>query len=306
MHRKLDVSEMIFSDKIDDKATGKNLASLEKSRKIRSDFILKYGFVPESILKHNKNSCSITNKQKRNYSRFSISKNKNLFRISGQCTRAGALSSFFQVIGRLMVDFYCPENGIVYDPFAGHNSRMELTFKTNRHYIGVDISKSFMIENRKIKEELINEQGFFKSDKTITLIECSSKNVDLPNNHADFTITSPPYWNLEYYGDEPEQLGNAKTYNKFLKLITEHIQENLRILKPGAFCAWFVNDFVKDKTFYPYHIDLFNIFVEVGFEPFQIYIVDLGASISQAFVQQIISSKRFPKRHEYCLLFRKR
>jgi len=222
-------------------------------------------------------------------------------------TQPAPLSSFFQNIGRLMIDFYCPEGGVVYDPFAGHNSRMELVWKSGRHYIGVDCSATFMHANEVIRDVLFkrNEQAVKKNDATVKLILGSSAKVDLPDNHADFTITSPPYYNLEWYGDEPEQLGNAPTYEKFLELLKSHVAENLRILKPGAFCAWFINDFRLDKIFYPYHMDLYRIFVEVGFKPFNIYIVDLGNPITQAFVQFIISSKIFPKRHEYCLLFRK-
>jgi len=160
--------------------------------------------------------------------------------------------------------------------------------------------------NRKIKEILLAENTLIDNPATITLIEGSSAKVDLPDNYADFTITSPPYWDIEYYGDEPEQLGNAKTYDNFLDALSAHIRENFRILKSGAFCAWFVNDFRKNNIFYPYHSDLIYFFQEAGFEMFNIYIVDLGNTFGKIFAQQIEKSKIFPKRHEYCLLFQKR
>jgi len=300
---------MFFDDKIEQNASGKNLESLRKSISIRNDFISKYGFVPNSILLHNRNKVSkIAIISKRRYVDSEKQRFKNVnrrFHSSGSGVRAGALSTFSQSIGSLIVNFYCPENGIVYDPFAGHNSRMELVYNANRNYIGVDVSAGFMKENRIIKEQLLTGHGFFKNDKTITLIEGSSAKVDLPDKIADFTITSPPYWDIEWYGDELKQLGKAKTYKEFLLLLSEHVKENFRILKNGSFCAWFVNDFVKNKVFYPYHADLITIFVDAGFEIFQIYIVDLGASLAAIFVQNIIKSKRFPKRHEYCLLFKK-
>ena len=66
-----------------------------------------------------------------------------------------------------------------------------------------------------------------------------------------------------------------------------------------------MNDFRLVGKFYPYHIDVFQLFIKAGFKPFNIYIVDLGASFLEAFVQKIITTKIFPKRHEYCLLFMK-
>ena len=308
-------------NKIDESASGKNLESLRKSEKIRSDFILKYGFVPDSILRHNRSESSkgaillqrrYQDSMDRGLKKFPKKNigdiNNRLASASNKSVRAGknaSLSTFPQSIGRLIVSFYCPENGIVYDPFAGHNSRMKLTFKANRHYIGADLSKNFMKANQQIRSKLIKQQGFFKFNKTIKLIEGSSAKVDLPNNYADFTITSPPYYDIEYYGEEQNQLGKAKTYKKFLELISKHIEENFRILKPGSFCAWFVQDFVRNKIFHSYHADLIPLFVNTGFEIFQIYIIDLGNPLSCAFVQKIIELKRFPKRHEYCLLFKK-
>ncbi|KKL14688.1 hypothetical protein LCGC14_2513130, partial [marine sediment metagenome] len=200
-----------FEDKkTDEGASGKNVASLRKSDQIRADFIMKYGCVPDTILKHNRAASSKgaillercyedqqNRKLKRAGTKGNIELQKRFYSASGKNVRAekmAALSTFPQDIGKLIVDFYCPKDGIVYDPFSGHNSRMELVFKTNRHYVGVDISKKFMEANHQIMEKLFKWEGFFKSDKIIKLINSSSAKVDLPDNYGDFTITSPPYW----------------------------------------------------------------------------------------------------------------
>ena len=44
---------MLLKDKkVDENATGQTVDSLKKSREFRQNFILKYGMVPSSILKH--------------------------------------------------------------------------------------------------------------------------------------------------------------------------------------------------------------------------------------------------------------
>jgi DNA modification methylase len=140
----------------------------------------------------------------------------------------------------------------------------------------------------------------------IKLIEKSSDNVpEIDNESCDFTITSPPYWNIEYYGDEPEQLGNAKTYISFLKLMYSHIEENYRILKVGSFCCYCINDFRSEGIYYAYHADLIRLFLRAGFVLHTIYIIDLGRPLHATFVRQIEQYMLFPKRHEYCLVFRK-
>ena len=304
---------MLFEEEIDQNATGKTVDSLKKSKEFRQNFISKYGMVPSSILHHVRGDKAIDfskdSRKKITRKIFTSDKGERIKWQRGSGAKGGAkdgaLSIFPKKIVRLIVKFYCPENGIVYDPFCGHNSRMQLVYECNRNYIGVDVSKEFMKHNREIRGFLLNENRLIENPATITLIEGSSAKVDLPNNYADFTITSPPYWDIEYYGDEPEQLGKNKTYDSFLDSLSLHIRENYRILKPGAFCAWFVNDFRKDGIFYPYHSDLLYFFQEAGFEMFNIYIVDLGNTFGKIFAQQIEKSKIFPKRHEYCLLFQK-
>ena len=234
------------------------------------------------------------------------SRMRGVFDMSGMSCRAGGLSRFSQNVGRLLVRFFCPENGIVCDLFAGHNSRMELVYTLGRNYIGIDISKEFMEANRRIKSKLEEKEGFFQNKSTIRLIEGDSSSVNLPDNYADFSITSPPYWDLEWYGDEKEQLGNAKTYELFLDLLFKHVAENHRILKPGSFCAWFINDFTKEKQFFPYHIDVSLLFRKAGFILHNICIVDLGQPIAAAFIRTLLNSKRFPKRHEYCIIGQKK
>jgi len=308
-----------------EEAKGINVDSLRKSRFIRQGFIDKYGLIPSSILVHKRHKKSmdlIIDEMGGGYTHLTKKKHLEIKRkqdyipgleFSGfelqnrKRGKGGSLSTFSQNVGSLIVRFYCPEGGLVYDPFAGHNSRMELCFNCGRDYVGIDVSKEYMKANRKIREILLKrQQSSFQllGSSTITLIEGSSDEVDLPDNYADFTITSPPYWDIEYYGDEPEQLGNAKTYEDFLSFLTKHAEENFRILKPDSFCAWFVNDFRKDRKFYPYHSDLLQIFCGIGFDPFNIYIVDLGNPFTTAFVGGIERSKIFPKQHEYCLLFK--
>lgn len=304
----------LLSDDIKDDSTGKNLESLAKSRQIRNEFISEFGEVPTSILVNDRTDRAIdlVKGQGRDYKTISrkIAKSDQTageiraWETSHRGARQGALSAFPQNVGRTLVKFYCPKDGIVYDPFAGHNSRMQLTYETGRSYIRVDVSKEFMFYNKQI-QTLIENKGLLKSGNTITLIEGCSSKVNLPDNYADFTVTSPPYWDIEYYGDEPEQLGNAKTYQQFLELLSVHIKENFRILKPDTYCCWSINDFVKGGIYHTYHADLIPIFLNAGFILHTIYIIDLGLPVQAAFVQTIRKTMRFPKRHEYILTFRK-
>jgi len=224
---------------------------------------------------------------------------KSAYSISGKGAKAGALSIFPQNVGRTTVLLYTDKGSHIFDPFAGHNSRMELCVKLGRDYTGCDLSAAFMMHNRKRAKELRDEYP----KRKITLHRVDSRTVPVESNSADFTITSPPYWDIEYYGDEPEQMGKCPTYEDFLASMKKVLAENFRILKSGSFAAYFINDFRRRKTMYFFHADILRLGVEVGFTPHDIMIVDLGRGFGDVFINQFVANRILPKRHEYGVIF---
>src|SRR4030042_1101839 len=323
--------------------TLKTLHDIARSRDFREKTLNELEMIPESILKHNRNDRPtdpvVGNKTQRVAKRILHTidptqiKHFDLFRTSGTGCRGkgGVLSTFSQNICRFLVKFYTEVGDTVYDPFAGHNSRMEAVFKCNRNYYGSDISEDFMEYNYEIRDFLLGEKGLkgqglmdgslfnelSKEDQKecninapeIVLRTGDSRKVPWPDEFANFTVTSPPYWDLEWYGDEPEQLGygpkGSMGYEEFLKGIEEVLGENYRVLKPGAFCAWNVNDFRKGGKFYDYHTDIILIGKKIGFILHDMIIFDLGQPVAAAFITQMVSRKVMAKRHEYCMIFRK-
>lgn len=296
----------------------KTTEDLVKSREEREKVRQLLGCIPESILLHNKADQAmdlLVEEQGRDYtSTFHVPQNAeqerlaSAFYLSGAGARWGALSRFPQNIGRLLLKLYTKEGQTVVDPFAGHNSRMEFCYRARRNYIGCDISHKFMEANFKLREMLLEENAadMFASENTATieLHECDSRQMSpVKNNAGDFTITSPPYWDLEYYGDEMGQLGKDNEYPEFLERLGKVCEANFRCLKSGSFCVWCINDFRKDGKFYAYHMHTAELLREAGFRQHDIAIIDLGGSFGQAFASQIVENKILPKRHEYALIF---
>uniref|UniRef100_A0A6M3JN71 site-specific DNA-methyltransferase (cytosine-N(4)-specific) n=1 Tax=viral metagenome TaxID=1070528 RepID=A0A6M3JN71_9ZZZZ len=289
----------------------KDLDSLQTSRDLRSEIKAKYGFIPTSIIEAEKQSYQSkdTNAEKRNY--YSTTNVKfgdvadTIFDVSGQSCRGkgGALSRYPQNIGRYLVKMYSNEGDTVLDPFAGHNSRMELVYKLGRNYVGYDISHTFMEANRKEAKELQGEGNqaiLFKQSTIITLIEKDSR--ELLESSIDMCLTSPPYYDIEWYGDEPEQLGKCQSYEDFIDDITIVLRRCYEALKPDKFCCWSINDFRRNGKFISYHSDIIQAYLKVGFSLHDIVITDLGYPIGAAFASQLEEQKRTAKRHEYTII----
>ena len=233
----------------DAKILGRSLADVENSQASRSDLLALFGGkenLPSSVMKAEKGKISkahdapvangrkytddspMATKYRKDYLR-NKSAVSNLV-ASGKGCGAGALSTFPQNIGRSILLMLSKPFDTVFDPFAGHNSRMSLCVQNNRHYIGCDLSTEFMAFNKKRARELRQQ----KPKLTIELHHTDSRKVPVESDVGDFTISSPPYFDIEEYGDEPQQLGKAKTYEGFLDGLKQVMAENYRCLKRGG------------------------------------------------------------------------
>jgi len=300
---------------------GKTVDDLIASREKREQRLVPLGGeVPTSILRYDKKmmSMDLIVEEERSYENTSdtgghTGKLGKVFGVSGRtCRGEGAgLSRFPQNVGRTLLLLYTKLGDRVLDPFAGHNSRMELCFRAGRDYFGNDISKKFQDANKRALEVLLEERksDMFPSTERAPNVELTvgdSRKLPWYSCTGDFTITSPPYYCLEHYGDEPEQLGiGARSYHDFLDRLFEVMKENWRVLKAGRYCVWCVNDFRFDGKFRSYHSDVIRLMTKAGFVQEDIAIIDLGSSIAAAFVNQIFERKILPKRHEYALIFQK-
>jgi DNA modification methylase len=312
----------------------KDSKSLEQSRDIRAKVLAKYGFIPISIIepdyswgkhiieyderkqqtkaveKHSKMRYNIKTFETQSGEIKEFNQSLDAFSMSSQNVRGkqSGVSTFPPDLGRFIVEFYSEKDDTILDPTCGHNSRMQLTFELGRNYIGYDVSIPFMEFNEKVKRELLGQGKqdiLFQSQNMITLRLQSSEHLAESDASIDFVYTSPPYYCVEWYGDEPEQLGKSKTYKDFLLRMKQILSECHRVLKAGKFCVFNVNDFRMDNKFYPYHADIAYLMRSVGFDLHDIVVVKWKSCIGQAFASQIEERKICAKSHEYLIVSKK-
>ena len=297
----------------------KTQASLDESRRIRSLIDSRYG-IPRSVMQANWGVSAIDLSTSYQDGREQSKYAGTPFDLSGVGARHGQLSRFPQNIAQWIVKFYTPERlGVgescyfdndlptVLDPTAGHNSRAEAVWRTGRNYVGHDLSAEFQKMNRKVVETLQeeNSRAMIKNNAQIKLVEGDSKHTIVYPPVFDLCMTSPPYWDLEDYGPQPEQLGKNKTYKGFLRDIDKIVEHCYSALKPGAFIVWEAQDFTKKGRFYPYPFQLMQIFSRY-FALHQVIIVDYGRGFFASFASDIEHSKLVSKEHSYLIVARKR
>ena len=85
-------------------------------------------------------------------------------------------------------------------------------------------------------------------------------------------VTSPPYWNLKRYNENPDQLGHVQDYETFLSELEKVWRHIFRVLVPGGRMVCVVGDVcVARRNFgrhlvFPLHADISVICRRIGFD----------------------------------------
>jgi len=94
----------------------------------------------------------------------------------------------------------------------------------------------------------------------------------IPAESVHLALTSPPYWNLKRYNENPKQMGHIDNYEAFLaelKKVWEHV---FRVLVPGGRLVCVVGDVcVSRRRFgrhlvFPLHADICVMCRHIGFD----------------------------------------
>ena len=115
-----------------------------------------------------------------------------------------------------------------------------------------------------------------KSNKQKTnqrLINGDARNLwFLDDESVHLVVTSPPYWNLKNYNENPDQLGHINDYELFLDELEKVWREAFRVLVPGGRLVCVVGDVcVSRKRFgrhlvFPLHSDICVLCRKIGFD----------------------------------------
>jgi site-specific DNA-methyltransferase (adenine-specific) len=123
----------------------------------------------------------------------------------------------------------------------------------------------------------------------------------LRDESVHLVVTSPPYWNLKRYVENPDQLGHVQDYDAFLAELAKVWRHTFRVLVPGGRLVCVVGDVcVARKRFgrhlvFPLHADICVLCRRLGFDNLNPII---WHKISNAVFEANTSSKFLGKPYE--------
>lgn len=299
--------------------------SLAESANARAEMLTKFGFMPMSILKLSRGAlsrslfhyaqeraCKVGNANGAGANRAVSQRAKDDERtrndmglFGGQVRTRRYMREEPSIMAAELVEFfakyYAAPGDTYVDPFMGQGVQMQVAHRLGLHYWGYDLCAEFFRYIDAVRGKIDNNttglHTFYGDSKFPT---------NIPDGVGDVCFTSPPYWDIEDYGDHPEQLGCNKSYSEFLQGMEAVARAWLPKFKPGGWCVVNVNDFRKGGRFYSYHSDTINLFERAGWETHDMWVVEgLISGMSRVFAVSRNERKTAPKVHEYCIVFRR-
>lgn len=215
-------------------------------------------------------------------------------------TEENSVSIFDATLCEYMYQWFTPKKGKILDPFAGGSVRGIVATEMGYEYMGIDLSKQQIEENRK------------QSDKPKWVSGDSDTMLDyLGDEQFDFVFTCPPYHNLEIYSDSPNDLSNM-SYENFLIKYKSIIKKTYNKLKPNRFFTIVVSEIRELTQTGSYKIGSYKGFVsdttkiceEVGYKFYNdMILINSQHSASRVSDTYFKRNRKIPSVHQNVLTF---
>lgn len=184
-----------------------------------------------------------------------------------------------------LISFFTKKGMIVLDPFMGSGTTAIAAYNLGRKGIGMDLSQEY----QELAYRRFSEKGMQDADY-IYAIGDSTRELNTLGG-VDYIVTSPPYHNIlkntskgirndnshkgyrngsrqgvEYYSDLPNDLGNQETYEEFLELLRNVMEQCYTMLHNEKYCSIIISDFTVSKKEVCVQADIVELMVGIGFE----------------------------------------
>ena len=148
-------------------------------------------------------------------------------------------SIFDPVLCEIIYDWFCKKNDNILDPFAGGSVRGIVANYLDYYYTGIELREEQVNANKGQAETIFQSTPNTIQPKWIT--GDSNKELNKIDKMFDFIFSCPPYYDLEVYCDNPNDLSNMD-YNSFNKVYESIIQKSCLLLKDNSFACFVVGN----------------------------------------------------------------
>lgn len=221
---------------------------------------------------------------------------------NGKAQVGGGTSIFDPVLCEALYRWFCPDEGLVLDPFAGGSVRGIVAGLLRRQYVGIELRPEQVAANVQQALDICNPD-----------LDCIPRWVNgdarmvgplCPRVAADFLFSCPPYGDLEVYSDNPADL-SAMDPQLFLQAYRDAIRESCALLKNNRFACFVVGDYrCRDGFYNNFVAQTVDAFLDAGLHLYnEAILVTAVGSLAMRTIHQFNRSRKMGRTHQNILVF---
>jgi hypothetical protein len=235
--------------------------------------------------------------------RLSNSEFENEYLKANTATDKG-VSIFDPVLSEIIYRWFNVSGGKILDPFAGGSVRGIVAGVLGYPYTGVDLRKEQIAENEKQAKKILKSK---QKDK-IKWLCGNSKDINslVAKEKYDLLFSCPPYFDLENYSDDPDDLSNMG-WKEFCATYKEIVKKSSDLLKNNRFACFVVSE-IRDKNgVYRNLVDFTKkCFIDSGLNFYnEIILINQFGSLPVRVTKQFQSGRKVGRIHQNILVFYK-
>jgi len=211
------------------------------------------------------------------------------------------VSIFDPVICEIIYKWFCPEGGLILDPFAGGSVRGIVSNYLGYKYTGIELREEQCISNREQAIEILEETNQPQW-------YCGDSEQVLDNKWLvdfDLLFSCPPYMNLEVYSDLPDDLSNMNDA-EFIAKYNSIIDKSCKLIKRGGYAVFVVGDLRDNKG---YQKDFTGItkqaFIKAGMKLYNELILVEPVGTKAMTLERGFKNGKLAKVHQNVYIFKK-
>lgn len=205
-------------------------------------------------------------------------------------------SVFNPYICKCLLNGYAPKNADIYDPFAGGGTRAIISTAMGHTYTGCEIRKE-EVDNVSARGKVL--------DLDFTLLHEDAQNF-VAKEAFNFSLTCPPYYNLEKYNGGENDLSMTPTYKLFMNGINKIMKNVYLSLKPKSYSIWIIGNFRnKGGGLIDFRGDMVRIGKNAGFIFHDDIVIHSASGSAVQRVGHFKANKKSVRIHEHALIFKK-
>lgn len=207
-------------------------------------------------------------------------------------------SSFDPVLAEIACQWFTPgEGSAIFDCFAGGVTKGAVACKLGHSFFGTELRPE-QVKANNAKARTIGVSPQYVADNGSNIGDY------LGVCTQDLLLSCPPYFNLEVYSDNADDLSNQPDYNTFILKLGQSYQQAIKCLKRNRFAVVVVGD-IRDAEggCYNFPGDVISIFERNGCMLWNdIAIIGNDATVKLR-ARQYMNNRKVARMHQRMLVF---